>query len=877
MPPKQGGEPLTDCYGDPLPSEAVARFGTVRLRHSGEVNSVAPSPDGKLIASAASWNASVWDAATGQDLARFRGKIRAGVVAFAADGKTLLTGNGDGTVQQWDVATAKLVRQSKPPDDRDTFHALNVDFSADLKFLILSDHGDKLRLLDVASGKPVLRLEKESGLLSAALSPDAKTLATGGQDKGVRLWDVASGRMLRKMEGHTNWVYALRFSPDGKTLASCAGNDLVLWDVARGEKVREVPDGAGRLAFSPDGKTIATGFYNSIRLWDVATGKEVRQLKMHGSWLIPDLAFSADGKRLVSGSRDHTVILWDLATGKPLHHFEGHQGPVMCLAFSPDDKRLASGGSEDGTLLVWDVATAKRLHRCPGHDSWVLCVAFSPDGKTIATGEGSNGTGDTECQIRLWDASGGRLMRQFFGHLNSVQSLAYSPDGRTLASSGWDARVRLWEAESGKRLRQIRGPDTRKCVTFAPDGKSLLVADTYGGGLTLFAPETGAAVRSFGETGSQKRRAPLAAFLPGGKSVATVEVLSNRGEESGALCVWDATDGHLVRSFNLTVGGFGGGSAYALSPDGKMLAVGEENYGGASAVRLWDVEAGKPLATLRGHTGAVTALAFSHDGRNLASGSWDTTVLLWDLRRVRLTGLWSLLGGKPEEAVSAAKALAAMPEGPVPFLRERLRQASAREAPFVLLIADLDSDQFESREKASRELERSGAAAAFALRLTLEGQPSAEMRRRAEELLSKPAAAREEKWRRLLADLNSDDADTAEAASRRLDLLDKDDESFLRRALELPPFPAKGVDPAKGVEGHLSPRARQAVARALERVSEEDPSATAIPVAAVARAVKVLETIGNADARRALEELADGPSGSRVASEARAALRRLGK
>ena len=688
----------------------------------------------------------------------------------------------------------------------------------------------------------------------------------------MRFWDVGNRRLLREMKGHTNWIGAVSFSPDGRLLATHSGKNLRLWDVAIGKLVREFPEGNGRLTFSPDGKMLATASHNIIHLWDAGTGKELRQLKAHSSWLIPALAFSADSKRLVSGGRDSTVILWDVATGGRLHHFEGHQGPVMCLAFSPDGKRLASGGSEDGTLLVWEVATAKLLHRCSSQGPGVVCLVYSPDGKKIATGEGTNGRGDLECQIRVWDAATGRLVREFFGHLNSVQNLAYSPNGRLLASSGSDARVRLWDEASGKQLRLIRGLEVRKSVTFAPDGKSFLVADSYEGGLTLYATETAIKLRAFGAA-NEKRRVEQAVFLPDRKVLASVELgRDSRAEEVTEVRFWNIDDGKLLRSFRSAARRFRPVSAFALSPDGKILAMGEQNHGGDSAVLLWDIKGGRPLGTLKGHTGAVTALAFSPDGRFLASGSGDTTVLLWELSQVRLLGLWSQLGGKPEEAAQAAKALSANPEGVVPFVLKRLQQVRAREAPYAPLIANLDSKQFAVRRTASQQLKEAGPAAEFALRLALEGRPSVEVQRRLEELLRLLTAAKKAQVERLLKDLDSADEDKTKAGAQGLQLMGWDAEPFLRRALELPSHPQKGSDAP-----YLSHRARVFAIQALKRLNENDPLKAPLSAPAVLRAFGVLEAIGTPEARGALNELAGGPAESRVTAEARAALQRLGK
>ena len=186
------------------------------------------------------------------------------------------------------------------------------------------------------------------------------------------------------------------------------------------------------------------------------------------------------------------------------------------------------------------------------------------------------------------------------------------------------------------------------------------------------------------------------------------------------------------------------------------------------------------MTKLSGHYGNIGSIAFSPDGKTLASGSWDTTVLLWDVPRAQLVGLWHLLTGEQESAVHAAKALAANPPGAVLLLKECLQRAAAMEAPHARLIVDLDNDRFEIREKASRQLEKSATAAEFALRLAMEGGLSVEAQRRAQEILDKLTATREEQIVRLIPDL---EGERSAEAVQKLDAMGRDAEPALRRIL----------------------------------------------------------------------------------------------
>jgi RNA polymerase sigma factor (sigma-70 family) len=745
-PDAPGKAGLVDRYGDPLPAGAIVRLGTARLRHGHNVKAVVYSPDGKLIATAAH----------------------------------------DHTIRLWDAATGKEVRVLGDPDARLNAYAQTrwlhcLAFSPDGKMLASGDHApawnlNTIRLWDVTTGQELRRIQGHAnGVTSVAFSPDGKVLASGSVDQTIRLWDPASAKELGQLQGHTDAVHSVAFSPDGKTLASAALDGTVrLWDVPGMKEIRQFQGhqaGVEAVTFSLDGKTIASaGQDKTIRLWEVATGKETAQLTGHTE-VVRCVAFTKDGRTLASGGDDQTARLWDVATGKELHQMKGNQLGIWSVAFSPDGKVVASAGI-DAAVRLWDVASGKEREPGAAHRSWVGGLTFAPDGKTIftvgrdqsirwwepVTGKelGHLGGGQVTSQavafardgkwavvgtwdgmVRVRELPSGKELRAWKGHEGQIWATALSPDGKILATGGReDKTVRLWDVATGNELRRLpEQPAAISVVTFAPDGKTL-ASICQDQAVRLWDVGTGNSVRELSE---HPATVGSAAFSPDGKLLATGT------KEDGMVRLWDLETGKLVRQFEKLPGYV---MAVEFSPDGRSLAAGCWR-----TIAVWETATGKERARFLGHKGDVVGLAFAPGGRLLASGSSDTTGLLWDLARTGPTGeptaskltsgdadsLWTdLADGDGAKAYRAVWSLALAPGEAVPFIKERLRPSTGVDEKRVArLIQELDADDFAAREKASEELEKLGEAAAGELRKVMKGSSSAELRRRAEQLLSK--------------------------------------------------------------------------------------------------------------------------------------------
>jgi WD40 repeat protein len=723
--PLRAEAPRQGPHGDPLPSGAVARLGTTRLRHDAPITSLAFRPDGKVLATAGGTTVRLWDVATGREVGSLTDDGRPiQAVAFSPDGRSLALSTGPAenqpaSVALLDAATGKerlrywLVETSIP----------SLAFTPDGKELVAGCGGGMLRILDTATHRERLRLPAHrDGLRGVACAPDGKTLASCAAD-GLRLWGVGGERTLGT--GDTTGGSAVALSADALAVARWA-LPIVVRDLSTGEQRFELT-ALGRidgLAFSPDGATLAAGgAADAVQVWDAIGGKERFRLDGHRAGATA-VVWSPDGRLLATASGE-LVRLWDAATGREVLPREGHEAAVGFVAFAGG--RLVTGGGF--SVHVWDARTGRHLRRVAEHATAIQGMACSADGKLVAAW----GAGEGPCLRELATGRAVGFLPAPPGPGPAFQAL--SPDFQVLArhrqAAPNTAYFELLDASTGELIPFAADAHCPRAgpVVFSPDGWFLTTIVPRGGGPALRHPNGARrpldlSAKVFGEL-------DCVAISPDGEALVM---------KAGPVIWAQSLAQPLQRRY--WQGVTEKTNALALSPDGKALATAD----GDGRVRLWEVATGGERCAFAGHRGPALAVAFSPDGRLLASGGADGTILVWDLTGALTattdrptdteSALWDSLADRDAaKAYQAMRRLAAAPERSVALLARRLVVGEAPGPRVARLVADLDSEDFATREKASRELARLGDLALLGLRAAESSGPSLEVRRRIEDLL----------------------------------------------------------------------------------------------------------------------------------------------
>ena len=638
-----------------LPDGAITRFG------KGAINEIKFSPDGTQFAVATTIGVWIYDAKTGNEISLLNGDREDILhIAYLSDGNTIRGVNRNYSyvkVMQWNTTTGK---QLSSIQDIDNKHIYTSDLSENgmrLAGIKVGKHnevdlwtvGDTTIPMTISS----IRIEPESKIKPIiALSPDGGYLATTISEEDnnlIQVWNVDTGELLNTFTGNTHRIEGLTFSPDNRTLVSGDTNETIrLWDL-KANSARVISKGiytsSYTLAFSPNGELIAAGNDDGkIQLFNINEEKQGYQrlfsqykqmLSRNGhKEKVTSLAFSPDGKMLISGSADGTIRGWDVTSRKQLFISAGHPVEITDLAEIKDENNLLSIHWLEDQILRWDISTGYQLSGTYFFNK--NPEALSPDGMTLLIEEWFPFMSD---EFKLWNIPKRQKQSVLKGHnynLSSSPDFVFSLDGKLLASTDSQFRnpngdILMWHIENAKRsffqtiffrpktlnlTHTLSGhTDGVDTMVFSPNGE-MFASSGYDKRLCLWNVQTGKNI--FTQTGHNVSGDALVFSLDS-------KILASGSYRT--IVLWDTTTGLQINKTKTqdVV------NILQFSPDNKFLLSGTYTNG---KIQLFDAQFLQHMSTHQGHSNDVIKLLFLSDGKSLVSASEDGTMLLWDWEKI---------------------------------------------------------------------------------------------------------------------------------------------------------------------------------------------------------------------------------------------------
>ncbi len=574
----------------------------------GTIFCVAFSSDNRSLASGdANGNLDIWEVATGRQLATCKGHTnRIWSVKFSPDSSTLASASSDCTVKIWNLdgqCLHNLVGHSH--------RVWDVAFSPDGKLLASAGGDGQIRLWNALTGEPLFMLDASSeGIRTLAFSPKANILATGGEDKTVRLWNVETRQCVRTFDAHNASIRQLTFKLDQSLLATCSEDQTIkLWNWETGKIHKTLPSQSSQvwsIEFVPETNTLISGEQNgTIKLWDIATAKCTKMIEGKIAAGIQSITISPDGNAFAKGGNDQTIQIWQIQNGECLRTLRGYTNWILSVAFSPDRNTIVTG-SNDQTVRLWNLQTGTCFRTLKGHISPVQIALFNPDGASIASGSDLG-------VVKLWSVHTGQLIKTMHEHTAPIWNMAFSLDGKKLVSCSSDRTARIWNTSTGECLYTLPHTAQVWSACFSPDLCTVATA-TDDGQIKFWNIHTGELIRTI-----QAHRGQIWAvrFRENGRLLIS-------GSQDGTVKSWSVSTGTLVKSISCETQIW----SVDFSSDGQLIA-GDK---GAVDVQLWSNNSGQCVKTLTGHSSWIWSVVFCPNSEFLASTAQDETVRLWDIK-----------------------------------------------------------------------------------------------------------------------------------------------------------------------------------------------------------------------------------------------------